>query len=270
MGKAWIIASGKGGVGKSTISACLAVGLASQGQRVCIVDADIGLREQDALLGLENRIVYDLVDVANKDCTLSQALVTHSAYPGLTLLPAAQFAQVKDIDPKAFRRILSTLKAAFDQVIIDSPAGVDRGFRGLLNNELDECVVICTPDDVCIRDVERVTTMMMSMQMPRPRVIVNRLDPELIRAGEMYSAQTVAITLDTVLLGEIPYDSAIYRAQLKHISPMKVACEGRQALLRITRRMMGHDEPLPGYGTKPPSFLEKLFRRKLKEMKEIE
>lgn len=270
MGKAWIIASGKGGVGKSTIAACLAVGLVKQKQRVCIVDADIGLREQDALLGLESRIVYDLVDVANKDCTLSQALVTHAAYPGLTLLPAAQFAQVKDIDPKSFRRILITLKAAFDHVIIDSPAGVDRGFRGLLNNELDECIVICTPDDVCIRDVERVTSMMMSQQMPRPRLIVNRLEPQLIRLGEMYSAQTVAITLDTVLLGEVPNDPIIYRAQLKHISPMKVECEGQKALMRIVLRMMGKDAPLPNYGAKPPTFLQKLFQPKLKEMKEIE
>lgn len=269
MGKAWIIASGKGGVGKSTIAACLAIGLTRLHQTVCIVDADVGLRDQDAILGLESRVVYDLVDVMNKECTLRQALVVHAAYPGLSLLPASQFARAKSVDPKAFRRIIEKLKASFDHVLIDCPAGIERGLRGVLNTLAEETVVVCMPDDVCIRDAERACTLLDTMHLPRPWLIVNRLVPELVEAGEMYSAQVVAQTLDLTLLGEIPEDPIVYRALLKHISPMNTVCEGQKAMTRIARRMAGFTETLPAYGQKKRSLLGRVFRRRVKEVKII-
>ena len=127
--KAWLIASGKGGVGKSMATAGLAVALSRQGKKVVVVDADIGLRDQDAILGLENRIVYDILDVINKGCTLDQALVKHSLYEKLSLLPASQFARVKNMDPKGFRKVISQLKSRCDFILIDCPAGVERGLR---------------------------------------------------------------------------------------------------------------------------------------------
>lgn len=270
MGTVWMIASGKGGVGKSTISAALGTALARQGQKVCIVDGDIGLRDQDAILGVEDRIVFDLVDVADKDCRLPQALVTPSDIPNLSLLPAAQFRRVKELDRKAFRKILLMLQQCRDHVIIDCPAGIERSLRGLMNALVDRTIIICTPDDVCIRNAERVASLMQEKQLPRPQLIVNRLDSQLIRHGEMYSAATVAATLDLELLGEIPEEPTIYRALLKHMNIMDTVCEGHDALDRIAHRMMGEDLPLPAYGTEKVGFFRRLFAPKLKEVQRID
>lgn len=270
MSKTWLIASGKGGVGKSTIVSCLATALARQGLRVCIVDADVGLRDQDALLGLENRIVYDLVDVCNKDCRLHQALISPPDMPTLHLLPAAQFARAKEVDPKAFRRLLADLRATHDHVLVDGPAGIERGLRGLLSAQYDETIIISTPDDVCIRNAERAVFTLEGKHLPWPSLIVNRLMPDIIRTGEMYAAQVVAQTLDLPLLGEIPEDATIYRAQLAHISPMDADCEGRRALLRIAGRMAGQDVPFPAYGAGKRPWYRRLLAPRIKEVKRID
>lgn len=272
MSTAWIIASGKGGVGKSTITACVGLSMAREGRKVCIVDGDVGLRDQDALLGLENRIVFDLLDVAEGHCRLEQALISPEEEPKLSLLPASQFARAKELKPGAFRRILTRLKQLYDVVLIDCPAGIERSLRGLMNEAIDECVLICTPDDVCIRNAERTCGVMEKKELPRPRLIVNRLDEALIRGGEMYSAATVAATLDLELLGEIPDDTYVYRAMLTHQSVMDIDCEARNALRRISYRMMGvtSGNPLPGYGTEKLSWFRRLFQPTLKEVKRID
>ena len=270
MSKVWMIASGKGGVGKSTVTANLARALARLGRKVCVVDTDIGLRDQDALLGLESRIVFDLLDVADRVCALQQALISPEGEPNLSLLPASQFARAKELEPKAFRRVLAELKDSFDAVLIDCPAGVERSLRGLMNKEIDETVVICTPDDVCIRNVERVIPIMEKKDLPRPQVIVNRLIPDLIRSGEMYSAQTVAATLDVPLLGEIPDDPCVYRATLQHLSVLDIECEARHALMRIAGRMNGAGTPLPGYGSARLPWYRRLLQAGPKEVKRLD
>lgn len=270
MGKAWMIASGKGGVGKSTITAALGTAIARQGLKACVVDADTGLRDQDLILGLENRVVYDLMDVCAKRCGLDQALIAHAAEPGLYLLPAAQFARARDVEAKAFRRVIRQLKARFDHVLIDCPAGIERGLRGVLRAEAEESILVCTPDDVCIRDVERTGALLEKKQVPRPRLIVNRLDPALIAAGEMYAAQTVAQTLELPLLGEVPEDPVIYRALLRRLPLMNCDCEGCRALERIARRMTGSDVPLPAYGEGRRGLWKRLFARRPKEVKTID
>ena len=259
MGTAWIIASGKGGVGKSTLSACLGMEIARNGQRVCIVDADIGLRDQDVLLGVQDCIVYDILDVANGICPVDDALVVPKpdALPNLSLLPASQFARAKELEAKAFRKILRTLKSNFDHVLIDAPAGIERSLRGLLSNEINECVLVCTPDDVCIRNAERTASVLRKKGLTAQRVIVNRLNPDYIRRGEMYAAQTVALTLDMPLLGEIPKDAEIYRALLHHQSVREM---GTRIALRMTT---DEDVPLPEYGQKRTLF-QRLFQRRKK------
>lgn len=270
MGQVWMIASGKGGVGKSTIAAALGTALARQGSKVCIVDADIGLRDQDAILGLQDRIVYDLLDVARKDCTLPQALISTAEEPRLSLLPAAQFHRAKELERKSFRKILLLLQQSNDFVLIDCPAGIERGLRSLISPLIDHTLIVCTPDDVCIRNAERVSALLQEKELPRPQLIVNRLDAQLIQQGEMYSAATVAQTLDLDLLGEIPEEPMVYRALLKHLSLMDVDCDGRSALWRIARRMRGESAALPGFGTARPSFFRRLFGPKLKEVKRID
>lgn len=272
MSTTWMIASGKGGVGKSTITACLGTAMAREGKQVCIVDADIGLRDQDVLLGLENRIVFDLLDVVSGACTLEQALTSPEGTSRLSLLPASQFARAKELEPKAFRRLLVKLREMFDVILIDCPAGVERGVRGLMNGEINEAVIVCTPDDVCIRNAERMAALMEKKELPRPQVIVNRLDSQLIRTGEMYSASTVAATLDVNLLGEIPEDPCVYRATLKRLSPMDIDCEARRALTRIAWRMLDADvdAPLPRYGTEKLPWYRRIFHPTLKEVKRID
>ncbi len=272
MSTAWIIASGKGGVGKSTVTACVGLAMAREGRRVCIIDGDVGLRDQDALLGLENNIVFDLLDVAEGHCRLEQALICLPDEARLSLLPASQFARAKELKPGAFRRILARLKRLFDVVLIDCPAGIERSLRGLLNEEINACVLICTPDDICIRNAERTAGVLESKGMPRPRVIVNRLDDTLIREGEMYSAATVAATLDLELLGEILDDPFVYRATLTHQSPMNIKCDAQAAFKRIAFRMMDIPgvDPLPGYGTRKLSWFRRLFQPTLKEVKRID
>ena len=217
MGTVLLIASGKGGVGKSTLAANLGAALAKEGSSVTVIDADIGLRAQDTLLGLENSVVYDLIDVAGKDCTLEQALLECPPVPGLKLLPAAQFARVRSLDSDRLRKIIRALKESDDFVLIDAPAGVEKGLRNLLNAGIDRSILIATPDELCMRDVERTAQIIAAKNLSRPQLIVNRLDNELIRRHEMMSARIIADALDLPLLGEIPEDPAVYRSVLRRI-----------------------------------------------------
>ncbi len=260
------IASGKGGVGKSTFTANLGAVLAHRGLSVVIIDMDIGLRSQDALLSLENRIVYDLVDVASKECDLDQALVSHPSIPGLTLLPAAQFARSKALEPARLRKILAELKTGHDYILLDCPAGIERGFRNALNAGVDQTILIVTPDDVCIRDAERAAQILDSKHLSRPRIVVNRLNDRLIHRGEMYSARTVAETLDLELLGEIPEDSVVGRSILHHALFVDFDCEARGAMLRIASRLTGTEVPFPDYGKRRVSLWYRLFPTQMKEV----
>ena len=262
MSQAWMIASGKGGVGKSTLAAALAVGLAKRGQKVAVVDTDIGLRNLDVMMGLEDRIVYDLVDVANKDCKLNQALVRHPQYPSLALLPAAQFCRMKAIDSKQLGKLVSKLKAAFDFVLLDCPAGVERGFLNALG-AADESVLVTTPDDVAMRDAERVCAIMEEKGLPRPMLIVNRVIPELIKTGEMYTPQVVSQTLDLSLMGAVPQDPAVYRMLLKHQTLMEISCPAEKAVERIVSRLMGEKLPIACCDlVRKPTFWAKVFHKR--------
>lgn len=264
------VASGKGGVGKSVITANLGAILARRGLSVVVIDADIGLRAQDTLLGLADNVVYDLVDVVKKDCVLDQALLSHSVIPGLFLLPAAQFARARALDPDRLRKILDILKQSYDFILIDCPAGLERGLRNVLNAGVDTTVLVVTPDDICIRDAERTAALMEAKHLPRPSLIVNRLDSSLISKGEMYFAHTVAETLDLLLLGEIPEDPVVYRSVLRHTLFTDYDCEARAAILRIAARLCGETVRFPAYGTHRGSRLRRRLNADPKEVLPLE
>ena len=266
MSYCYAVASGKGGVGKSTVTANLSAALAQAGYRVVVVDADIGLRSQDALLGMENRIVYDLIDLANGDCSADQAVLSSEASPSLYLLPAAQFARANSLDPKQFAKIINALRSSFDYVFIDCPAGIERGLRNVLNAGVDEVLLIVTPDDISVRSAERAVQVMDAKKISRPRLIVNRLDGDLIRSHEMMSARTVSEVMDLPLLGEIPEDNVVSRALLRHSLLISYDCEARNALLRIASRLRGGSPAFPMYGCKKQSFLQRIFSRSVKEV----
>ena len=246
MSQAWMIASGKGGVGKSTITASLAVALARRQLLTVAVDTDIGLRSLDMLLGLQNKIVYDMIDVANKDCKLRYALVQYAQAPSLSLLPASQLGTSEDLTPELMARIVRKLKKRFSYVLMDAPAGLE---RGVVNTMLsaDHTLLIVTPDDVSMRDAERVIALLEANHKPRPMLIVNRVVPELVTTGEMYSPQIVANTLDVPLLGFVPDDKAVLHALNRHQSVMDMDCPARDALQRISQRFLGEFVPMPTF-----------------------
>ena len=270
MSGCYAVASGKGGVGKSVITANLAAAIAATGTRTLIIDADIGLRSQDAILSLENRVVYDLLDLSKGDCSPDQAILASEAVPSLHLLPAAQFERAKSLEPKKLRKIIHRLRESYDSIFIDCPAGIERGLRNVLNAGVDETILVVTPDDISVRSAERAAQVMEEKDSPRPRLIVNRLNSQLIRSGEMMSAQTVSQVLDLQLLGAVPEDPAVYRALLTHGLFIHYDCEARSAVLRIASRLQGRNIPVAAYGSKRSNPFRRLFSGSLKEVAPID
>ena len=249
MSQAWMIVSGKGGVGKSMLTSALGVALAQKKMQCCCVDTDIGLRNLDMLLGMHNKVVYDVMDVARKDCKLKYALITHPMHEELLLLPAAQLGGVKDMDADDMDRIVRKVKKRAAYVLLDAPAGVGRGVKNLLS-AIDHSILVVTPDDVSIRDAERVISLLEEAGKPRPMLVVNRVVPELVASGDMYSPQTVAATLDVPLLGYIPEDKQVISALCRHESIMEQDCPAKAALERISQRFLGEYIPMPAFPRK--------------------
>lgn len=262
--------SGKGGVGKSTVAASLAAVLAQRGYRVIMIDADIGLRSQDALLALENRVVYDLIDLARGDCTPEQAILIHESIPNLHLLPAAQFERAKKLDPKRFRQIIEQLRSSYEYIMIDCPAGIERGLRNVLNAGVDLILLVTNPDDISLRSAERARQIIEEKGITNIRLLVNRLDEKLIRAGEMMSAGTVSAVLDLPLAGEIPEDPAVYRSLLSHRLLIDYDCEARNAILRIADRLQNKSAAFPAYGSRKQPLWKRVRIRPLKEVTPID
>ena len=266
MGTVLLIASGKGGVGKSTLTSALAIALGRREASVCIVDADIGLRSQDTILGVGESVVYDLMDVARKGCNVRQALIHLPGEEDVYLMASSQFARAKDLDAKDFARVIGELKATFGYVLIDCPAGLERNLRILTSCDPDVAIAVCTPDEVSIRDARRLCHVLRERRVTTPKLIVNRLNPMLIRAGEMQPAADIANELHLELLGEVPEDVHIYRALLTNRRFMDLECEAAGAVTSIAARLRGNPVKLPAYGSRRLTWLE---RRRMKKLTEV-
>jgi len=264
------VASGKGGVGKSVFTANIAAALALQGCRTIIIDADIGLRSQDVLLSLENRVVYDLIDLAECCCLPEQAILNHESIPCLYLLPSAQFSRAKNLHPKHLKRIISELRCSYDYILIDCPAGIERGLRNVLNAGVESIILVTNPDDISLRSTERARQIAEEKQISDIRLVVNRVDEKMISSGEMYSARTASEILDLPLLGEIPEDPAVYRSILQHSLFIKYDCKARNAILRIVSRIQGKNVPFQIYDKKKQSFFHRFRFKPLKEVSPID
>ena len=244
MGEVIVITSGKGGVGKTTTTANLGTGFALQGKKVVLVDADIGLRNLDVVMGLENRIVYDLVDVTEGNCRLRQALIRDKRYENLYLLPAAQTRDKTAVKPEQMRQLCKDLIEDFDYVLIDCPAGIEQGFRNAIAGA-DRAIIVTTPEVSAVRDADRIIGLLESEGKSNPKLIVNRIRPRMVQKGDMMDIDDIIEILAIDLLGVIPEDEYIIvstnRGEPAVANPTSTAST---AYKNIIRRLMGENVPL--------------------------
>src|SRR5215212_6754945 len=242
-GRVITVTSGKGGVGKTTTSANLGTALAILGKKVVVVDADIGLRNLDVVMGLENRIVYDIVDVVEGRCRIRQALIKDKRYPELYLLPAAQTRDKSAINPAQMRLLCEHLKTEFDFVLVDCPAGIEQGFKNAIAGA-DQAVIVTTPEVSAVRDADRVIGLVEAAQLPPPRLIINRIRPDLVRRKEMLTQSDVIDVLRVDLLGIVPDDETIVVSTNRgEAAVLDRQSRAGQAYTNIARRLMGEDVP---------------------------
>ncbi|MCL2170885.1 MAG: septum site-determining protein MinD [Defluviitaleaceae bacterium] len=246
MGEVIVITSGKGGVGKTTTSANLGCGLAIAGKTVVLIDADIGLRNLDVVMGLENRIVYDLVDVVEGKCRLKQALIKDKRYnEKLFLLAAAQTKDKTAVSPEQMVKLTNSLREEFDFIIIDCPAGIEQGFKNAIAGA-DRAIVVATPEVSSVRDADRIVGLLEAAEIGNIRLILNRLRPNMIKRGEMLSIDDVTEILAIEVLGLVPEDEAIVTTTNRGEPAVNEKnSRAGQAFRDVTQRLLGNDVPFP-------------------------
>lgn len=238
-----VVTSGKGGVGKTTSTANIGAGLARMNKKVVLVDTDIGLRNLDVVMGLENRIIYNLVDVIEGTCRLKQALIRDKHYPGLYLLPSAQTRDKSAVMPEQMIKLADGLKDIFDYVILDCPAGIEQGFKNAIA-AAGRAIVVTTPEVSSIRDADRIIGLLEHAGIKIIDLVVNRIRMDMVKRGEMMSVEDVLDILAVNLLGAIPDDESIVIAA-NHGEPVigSDSLSG-QAYMNIARRIAGETVPL--------------------------
>jgi septum site-determining protein MinD len=237
------ITSGKGGVGKTTATANLAAALALDGQKVVCVDGDIGLRNLDVVMGLENRIVYDIVDVVEGRCRLRQAMIRDKRLPELYLIPAAQTRDKNALSPSDMVRLCDELRPDLDWILIDSPAGIERGFRNAIA-PADIAIVITNPEVSAVRDADRIIGLIEAEEKGPARLVINRIKPDMVRRGDMLSTEDVLELLAIDLIGIVPDDEQVVTGTNRGTP---IVLEGKsqaaQAFRNIARRLRGEHVP---------------------------
>ena len=238
------ITSGKGGVGKTTATANLGAALAMRGQRVVAIDADIGLRNLDVAMGLENRIVYDLVDVVEGRCRLRQAMVRDKRLAELYLLPAAQTRDKTAVQPEQMIEVCGHLRSDYDFVLIDSPAGIEQGFRNAIA-PADEAIIVTTPEVSAVRDADRIIGLIEAAEKDSMKLLINRIRPEMVRREDMLNIDDVLDILAIDLLGVVPEDEKVIISTNRG-RPLVLENHARagQAFSNVARRLLGEEVPL--------------------------
>ena len=263
MGEVIVITSGKGGVGKTTTTANLGAALALRGKKVALVDTDIGLRNLDVVMGLENRIVYDIVDVVEEKCKLRQALIKDKRFNELFLLPAAQTRDKSAVNEEQMKDLIGKLKEEFDYILIDCPAGIEQGFKNAIAGA-NRAIVVTTAEISAIRDADRIVGLLEASEIKNPELVVNRIRPNMIKKGEMMDVDDIVDLLSIDLIGVVPDDEFIITQTNKGepVIKNKRAPSGK-AYSEIARRILGENVEMniPGKGegffTKVKGFFAK-------------
>jgi len=253
------VTSGKGGVGKTTVTANLGVALARLDKKVVVIDADIGLRNLDIVMGLENRIVYDLVDIVEGRCKLRQAMIKHKQFPELYLIPAAQTRDKTAVSPADMIQLTDKLREEFDYIIVDSPAGIERGFRNAVA-PADEVLIVTNPEVSAVRDADRIIGLIEAENKGPGKLILNRIKMDMVKRGEMLSADDVTDILAVQIIGIIPEDETVVPASNSGV-PVTLNENSRAgvAFRNIARRLNGEKVPFMDLDTSG-NFLQRLAR----------
>lgn len=242
MGEVIVITSGKGGVGKTTTVANIGTGLAMMGKRAVVVDTDIGLRNLDVVLGLENRIVYNLVDVINGSCRLKQALIRDRRHPELFLLPSAQTKDKSAVSPEQMIKLTDELREEFDYILLDCPAGIEQGFKNAIAGA-DRALVVTTPEVSAIRDADRIIGLLGANEVKRTELIVNRLRMDMVKRGDMMNINDVTDILAIDLIGAVPDDEQIVISTNQGEPLVGSDCLAGKAFANICHRILGEEVP---------------------------
>ena len=256
-GEVIVITSGKGGVGKTTASANIATGLAKLDKKVVVIDTDIGLRNLDVVMGLENRIVYNLVDVIEGNCRLKQALIKDKRLSNLYLLPSAQTRDKSSVTPEQMLKLIEDLRFDYDYIILDCPAGIEQGFFNAVI-PADRAIVVTTPEVSAIRDADRVIGLLQSREISTIHLLINRIRMDMVKKGDMMSVEDVLELLGIPLIGVVPDDESIVISTNQGEPLVGNYTNPGQAYLNICRRVMGED--IAYIDLKPKKFLN-FFRR---------
>lgn len=259
MGEAIVITSGKGGVGKTTTTANIGSALALEGKKVCVIDADIGLRNLDIVLGLENRIVYDIVDVVTGVCRAKQALIKDKRFDNLCLLPAAQTKDKNAVTPEQMKELIEDLKKSFDYVLVDCPAGIEQGFKNAIAGA-DRAIVVTTPEVSAVRDADRIIGLLEAAEIHNPRLIVNRLRVDMVKRGEMMNVEDIEDILAIDLIGVVPDDEEVVMSTNRgEPAVFKANALSGTAFRNVSKRIIGEEVPFLQFDVQE-NFFEKLKR----------
>ena len=243
MSEVIVVTSGKGGVGKTTTSANVGTGLAMMGKKVILIDTDIGLRNLDVVMGLENRIVYNLVDVIEGNCRIKQALIRDKRYPDLFLLPSAQTRDKSSVTPGQMIKLVENLREEFDYILLDCPAGIEQGFKNAIAGA-DRALIVTTPEVSAIRDADRIIGLLETEDVGRIDLIIHRNRMDMVRRGDMMSVDDVMDILSIPVIGTVPDDEDIVISTNQGEPLVGMNGYAGQAYLNICKRILGESVPL--------------------------
>ena len=251
MSEVIVITSGKGGVGKTTTTANVGTGLAKEGKKVVLIDTDIGLRNLDVVMGLENRIVYNLVDVVEGNCRIKQAMIKDKKY----LLPSAQTRDKSSVSPEQMKKVVDELKEEFDYILLDCPAGIEQGFQNAIAGA-DRALIVTTPEVSAIRDADRIIGLLEANEIHKIDLVINRIRMDMVKRGDMLSKDDVLDILAIELIGVVPDDENIVVSTNQGEPLVGSDSIAGKAYTNICKRVMGQEVPFLDLDTK--SFFEKL------------
>lgn len=244
MSEVIVITSGKGGVGKTTTAANLGTALSLENKKTVIVDSDIGLRNLDCVMGLENRIVYDIVDVVEGTCRLKQALIKDKRFENLYLLPAAQTKDKNAVNVEQMKMLCDNLRESFDFILIDCPAGIEQGFKNAIAGA-DRAIVVTNPEVSAVRDADRIIGLLEASEMEDIRLVINRIRQDMVKRGDMMNKEDIEQLLAIKLIGLVPDDESIIVSTNKgEPAVLDNKSLAGQAYKNIARRILGDDVPM--------------------------